>query len=193
MGNSLRDALREAGLVGEERKPKPKPRRSPRGKSATARKRAIDEREIGEEAGAKPAAAPRRVLKENQRRTARFVRDATLVGGSVAENAKKARRRKIQALIESERRNDDRADIAYHFVKGKRIKRIYVTEAQRDALASGGLVIAALEGHHHLLTPAAAGELAELAPQTVITSGVDEGAAEADAEDGPPVPDDISW
>lgn len=185
MGNSLRDALREAGLVGEERTAKS--RRPPGRKPPAGRKRkARTEKDAGE----RPASAARRVLKENQRRTARFVRDATLGGGSVAENARKALRRRIQALIERERRNDDGADIPYHFVKGKRIKRIYVTEAQRDALAAGELVIAALEGNHHLLTSAAAGELAALAPQTVIASGVEDGDG-PDAEH--PVPDDLTW
>ena len=84
---------------------------------------------------AQSAPAARHVLRENRRRTARFVRDQGLVGGSVAENAKKALRRKIEALIEGERRNDEQAEIPYHFVKGKRIKRclLYTSPSPRDA------------------------------------------------------------
>jgi uncharacterized protein YaiL (DUF2058 family) len=129
------------------------------------------------------------VLRENQRRTARFIRDATLGGESAADNAKKALRRKIEALIESERLNDAQAVVPYHFVKGKRIKRIYVTEQQRLQLSSGEIVIAALEGHHHILTTAAAEKLLALAPQTVVCGGAE---ASEDGE-GHPVPDDITW
>jgi uncharacterized protein YaiL (DUF2058 family) len=132
------------------------------------------------------------VLRENRRRTARFVRDSTLSGGSVAENAKKALRRKIQELIKGERLNDGQGAVAYHFVKGKRIKRIYVTQDQHAQLTDGAVVVAALEGNHHLLSQSAAEQLLDLAPQTVLC-----GAAEAPAgdteDDEHPVPDDIMW
>lgn len=184
MGNSLRDELLKAGLVSEERAARPRPGR---GKSRSARKRKSRPRESTAD---QPTAPAPHVLRENQRRTARFVRDPSLGGPSVAESARKALRRKIESLIEAERRNDDQADIPYHFVKGRRIKRVYVTEAQRGELTTGGLVIAALEGNHHLMTPPAADRLLALAPQTVICRGAD--AADGSDEEHP-VPDDITW
>jgi len=130
MGNSLRDALLEVGLVSEKRPEKA--RRPKRGKARAGQQR----KQAPAQSGGEQLPAPsRHVLRENQRRTARFVRDSTLGGGSVAENAKRALRRKIEALITASRLNDGQADVAYHFVKGKRIKRIYVTEAQRAELA----------------------------------------------------------
>lgn len=194
MGNSLRDELLKAGLVSEKR-PK-KPRRSKRGAPEPAKKSKNSPARAGVE---QTAPVSRHVLRENQRRTARFVRDATLGGATVAENAKKALRLKIEKLLESERLNDAQADIAYHFVKGKRIKRIYVTEDQRAKLGSGAIVVAALDGLHHLLTRPAAEQLLTLAPHTVVC-----GAAEGDADNDPsredtgdgdehPVPDDITW
>jgi len=192
MGNSLRDELLKVGLVSEERPGKA--RRSKRRKAEPGNKH-------------KQAATPARsersvatsghVLRENQRRTARFVRDATLSGGSVAENAKKALRRQIQQLIKTERLNDPRAALAYHFVKGKRIKRIYVTEGQHTQLSAGVVVIAALEGNHHLLTRAAAEQLLALAPHGVLCGAAEapaSGATSADVDgDEHPVPDDIMW
>ena len=188
MGNSLRDELLKVGLISEEREGRP--RRSARKKSSPRRKRKPPPAEAP--VGPSTATTSRNVLRENQRRTARFVRDPTL-GGSVTENAKKALRRKIEALVARERRNDDKADIPYHFTKGKRIKRIYVTEAQRRALTDGGLVIAALEGDHHLLTPAAAEQLVSLAPQTVLASGAEAAGEPEPGIDEHPVPDDITW
>lgn len=184
MGNSLRDELLKAGLVSEERAGKT--RRSKRGKAGSAKKRKASPTPQASEVS---AAVPRHVLRENQRRTARFVRDATLGGGSVAESAKKALRRKIQALVERERLNDAQAEVAYHFVKGKRIKRIYVTAEQRAQLGTGAIVVAALDGNHHLLTQAAADELVVLAPHAVVCSGA---SSEVESEEHP-VPDDIVW
>lgn len=189
MGNSLRDELLKVGLVSEERLEKP--RRARRGKQRPANKR---ERTPAQAAEDQSNAAARHVLRENQRRTARFVRDSSLGGGSVAESAKRALRRKIQELLQGERRNHDEAEIPYNFIKGKRIKRVYVTEAQRGELTDGKLVIAALDGNHHLLTPEAARQLFALAPQTVICNGAEGEPGTVDADgDEHPVPDDITW
>jgi uncharacterized protein len=187
MGNSLRDELLKAGLVGQERLEKR--RRPKRGKARPANKREQSSTPPAVEQTSIPAG---HVLRENRRRTARFVRDPTLGGGSVAESARKALRRKIQELVQSERLNDPEAGVAYHFVKGKRIKRIYVTADQRAQLEAGTIVIAALEGNHHLLTRQACEQLLALAPQTVVCGGAEAAGSEADDHEHP-VPDDIRW
>jgi uncharacterized protein YaiL (DUF2058 family) len=184
MGNSLRDELLKAGLVSEERLEKP--RHAKRAKAGPGKKHKASPAPPPSEPS---AAAPRHVLRENQRRTARFVRDSTLGAGSVAESAKKALRRKIQEHVEKERLNDAHADVAYHFIKGKRIKRIYVTQAQRADLGTGAIVVAALDGNHHLMSQSAAAELLALAPHTVVCSGASSGAESEEH----PVPDDIVW
>jgi uncharacterized protein YaiL (DUF2058 family) len=192
MGNSLRDELLKVGLVSEERLEKP--RRPNRGKARPGKKRKESSIRPPIEQTIAPA---RQVLRENQRRTARFVRDATLGGGSVAESAKKALRRKIQELVQTEQLNDAAADVPYHFVKGKRVKRIYVTQDQRAQLTAGSIVIAALEGNHHLLTRSAAERLLSLAPQTVVCGGAEaaggDGSSGGADGDEHPVPDDITW
>jgi uncharacterized protein YaiL (DUF2058 family) len=194
MGNSLRDELLKAGLVSKERPEKP--RRSKRRKAGPGKKRQPAPVQADSEGAAATSA---HVLRENRRRTARFVRDSTLAGGSVAENAKKALRRKIQELIKTERLNDAQAAIAYHFVRGKRIKRIYVTQDQRAQLTAGIMVVAALEGDNHLLTCSAAEQLLSLAPQTVVCGAAEAAANEATSNEGQgegeehPVPDDIVW
>ena len=187
MGNSLRDELLKVGLVSEERLKKKSPR--PKRARAKAAKKGGGPATTAPAAIEKTDASARHVLRENQRRTARFVRDATLGGGTVAENAKRALRQRIQDLIERERVNDAQADVAYHFVKGKRIKRIYVTADQRVQLSSGEIVIAALEGNHHLLSPSAVEALLAMAPQTVVCAGAE---TDQDSEEHP-VPDDVTW
>jgi uncharacterized protein YaiL (DUF2058 family) len=193
MGNSLRDELLKVGLVSQQRRENP--RRSKRAKAGPGKKRkSTPSPSPSPSNGEQSVTSSPHVLRENQRRTARFLRDSTLAGGSLAESAKKALRRKIQELVQSKRLNHSRADVAYNFVKGKRIKRIYVTQAQRAELTAGDIVIAALDGDHHLLPRRAAEELLVLAPQTVICGGAegDGGAGEADG-DQHPVPDDLTW
>jgi uncharacterized protein YaiL (DUF2058 family) len=192
MGNSLRDEFLKVGLVSENRP----------GKSRRPKRRKTGPENKRKQAATQPhseqsAATPGHVLRENQRRTARFVRDGTLSGGSVAENAKKARRRQIQELVKAARLNDPQAALAYHFVKGKRIKRIYVTQGQHGQLTAGEIVIAALEGNNHLLTRPAAEQLLALAPQTVLCGAAEAPAGDATSADVDgdehPVPDDIMW
>ncbi len=192
MGNSLRDELLKVGLVSEQRREKP--RRSKRTRAGPAKKH---KKSPAQSDGEQPVTSSRHVLRENQRRTARFLRDPTLGGGSVAESAKKALRRKIQELVETGRLNHPEADIAYSFVKGKRIKRIYVTEEQRAQLTAGAIVIAALDGDHYLLPLPVAEQLLALAPQTVVCGGAeavggDGSSSEVDGDEHP-VPDDITW
>ena len=190
MGNSLRDELLKAGLAVPE--PRKRARRRKRDDAKTSRRREASSVEapsrIDSAGGSVPGA--KHVLRENQRRTARFIRDASLAGPSVEESAKRALRWRIEALIERERQNDSGANLAYYFVKGKRIKRIYVSEAQRLRLGAGELVIAALEGDHHLMSAAAAEELKALAPQTTLCAPSD---AHAEPGGDHPVPDDITW
>ncbi len=107
MGNSLRDELLKVGLVSEQRREKP--RRSKRARAGSGKKRkSSPARSNGEQS----IASSRHVLRENQRRTARFLRDSTLGGGSLAESAKKALRRKIQELVETGRLTHPEADSA---------------------------------------------------------------------------------
>ena len=189
MGNSLRDELLKVGLVSEQRQEKP--RRSKRARAGSGKKRKSSP---AQSSGEQTITSSPHVLRENQRRTARFLRDSTLGGGSLAESAKKALRRKIRELIQSGRLNHPDADVVYNFVKGKRIKRIYVTQAQRAQLTAGAIVIAALDGDHHLLPRPVAEQLLALAPQTVVCGGA-EGDGRPGEVDGDqhPVPDDISW
>lgn len=189
MGNSLRDELLKVGLVSEQRRQKT--RRPKRTRAESGKKRKSSPLPSNDD---QSITSSRHVLRENQRRTARFLRDSSLAGGSLAESAEKALRRKIQELVQSGRLNHPQADVAYHFVKGKRIKRIYVTQAQRAQLTAGAIVIAALDGDHHLLPRPLAEQLLALAPQTVVCGGV-EGEEHAGDVDGDqhPVPDDVTW
>ena len=107
----------------------------------------------------------------------------------------------MRALLEKRSQNVENGEIPYNFVRGKRVKRLYVDEALRARLVSGELAIAEVYGLHHILDEAALAELLELLPETFVHRHGDEGTEDAQAPtedvqddyDGFEVPDDIVW
>ena len=189
MGNSLRDELLKVGLVTEGQLKET--RRSP---DRTAKRKRKKTRSPTPRADQESPAPANHSLRVNKLRTARFARDPSLDADSASDNAKRALKQKIRELVESQRLNDTQAEIAYNF-----IKRMYVTEAQRELLAKGELAIAAVEGNHYLLRNGAADALLALAPQSFVFRGVEGGdgtsrggSSNAEWKDYP-VPDDLKW
>ncbi|MDX1433848.1 MAG: DUF2058 family protein [Gammaproteobacteria bacterium] len=205
----MRDELLKVGLVSEEqarnasRKKHTGPARDERrgaGRKKPRRARGGDGAKRARAANASPSAsaaadAPaqsRHGLRENQRRTARIARDAGLAASAGVQSANQARRAQIARLLEEHALKSEQQDIPYHFIRGKRIKRIYVSAEQRAALVAGEIVVVALEGSHYLLATDAAQQLLEIAPNAFVASVSTE--AELRGEEGEfPVPDDITW
>ncbi len=110
---------------------------------------------------------------------------------------KKRLRQRVRALLEKRSQNVENGEIPYNFVRGKRVKRLYVDEALRARLVSGELAIAEVYGLHHILDEPALAELRELLPETFVHRHGDEAAPAAedaqDDYDGFDVPDDIVW
>jgi len=196
LANSLQDALRGAGLVApEEEKRARRKRRRPR--DPEARRRSPPEPSPqAADTSATPAAAP--ALSAAQARSLRsrsqaIARDPWL-SGTLKERAR--REEKERALLErarSARLDDPEATRPFHFTRGRRIKRILVTEAQHRALLAGEIVVAGLKGEHLLLPSALAMELKEERPDTFVHRVTDD-AAEADADDpAHAIPDDLVW
>ena len=111
---------------------------------------------------------------------------------------KKRLRQRVRGLLEQRALNVDNGEIPYNFVRGKRVKRLYVDEGLRGRLVSGELVIAEVYGLHHILDGAGLAALLELLPETFVHRHGDD-AGESGAEDaasdyqGFEVPDDIVW
>lgn len=112
--------------------------------------------------------------------------------------AERALRDRVHGLITDRAESREQGETPYHFVKGSRIKRIYVTEAQRDRLASGELAVAAMKGRHYLVPMSVAEEIRGLIPAYFVAMG----ASHTPAGDGSDideeyaefqVPDDLTW
>ena len=196
MANSLQDALRGAGLISPEEE-KRKRRKRPRRRVPEARRRRPPEPSPpAADTSATPAALP--ALSSVQARSLRsrsqaIARDPRLSGTLEARARREEEARARLEKARSARLDDPEATRPFHFTRGRRIKRILVTEAQHRALLAGEIAIVGLEGEHLLLPSALATELAEERPDTFVHQVRDDGAGADDDESAHAVPDDLVW
>ena len=126
-------------------------------------------------------------------RSQAIARDPWLSGTLKARARREEKERALLERARSARLDDPQAARPFHFTRGRRIKRILVTEAQHRALLAGEIVVVGLKGEHLLLPSALAMELKEERPDTFVHRVTDD-AAEADADDSAhAVPDDLVW
>ena len=83
----------------------------------------------------------------------------------------------------------------FHFPRGVRVKRLYVSGDQRRRLANGGLAIVGFRGRHHLVPRAAGERVRALRPEVFVFIASDEDGAGAAEEgyEGYEVPDELVW
>jgi len=113
-----------------------------------------------------------------------------------AERLQKALLAQVSDLIQRHHVNDIKADIAYHFLEGKIVKKIFVNAKQQNQLSNGDLAITVLDDSHYIVPVPIAEKILERLPEVVVhlnkneekASDVDE-QAYADY----PVPDDLMW
>ncbi|HAR59000.1 MAG TPA: DUF2058 domain-containing protein, partial [Alcanivorax sp.] len=86
-----------------------------------------------------------------------------------------------------------RGEVAYQFVQDKKIKKLHVTEPQRDQLARGQIAIVAL-GEGHELVPTTVAEKIRQRDEAAVVLLNDRNVQD---EDDPyadyPIPDDLMW
>ncbi|MEQ8857954.1 MAG: DUF2058 domain-containing protein [Pseudomonadales bacterium] len=193
MAGSLKDQLLKAGLVTPDRARK-------------IEREARAEKNAKRQGKGKPKEKPPEptALTEAQQRARalnaeKAERDRAQMR-AIADKAKeKAQRAEIkQIILQNDQRvktqSDD--DVAYNFVHGKRVKRIYVPPAQRDQISSGSLVIVNNDGQYHLLSKKAAEKVRARDPKRIIVAH--DGAKPEPGSDDEyyarfQVPDDLDW
>ena len=166
MSESLRSQLLKAGLgKAEPEKDAPKAKKRGKGEARPAAPGAP-------EAPSTPAAAaakPRRKSALSQ---------------TLREQAK--------LIIEQRRLPRDQGDCAYHFVDGKKVRKLYVTAAQRDRLASGEMVLVRHGAGFEVVEARVAEKIMTLDPRLCLPRPGR--AEEADPEYADhPIPDDLDW
>lgn len=196
MAGTLKDQLIKAGLVSPDRakkiereaKAEKQAQRQSKGTGGGPKRPA--EATVADEARAR-AQKQRREKAERDRALARAAND------KAAEKALRAEIRQI--ILQNDQRvktmSDD--DVAYNFLHGKRVKRIYVPKEQRDQIVSGALVIVNNDGNYHLLTKEAAEKVRARDPKRIIVANDGAKAPEPGSDDEYyakfKVPDDLDW
>lgn len=196
MAGSLKDQLIQAGLVSADRARKIE--RQARAEKHGRRKARSKPGTQGPEPADPPVVdeARQRALELQREKAERDRALSRAVADKAAENARRAEIKQIilQHDQRSKTMSDD--DVAYNFVHGKRVKRIYVPKAQRDQLVSGSLVIVNNDGIYHLLPKKAAEKVRARDPKRIIVAN-DRAKPEPEAEDEYyaqfKVPDDLDW
>ncbi|MFB9887443.1 DUF2058 domain-containing protein [Balneatrix alpica] len=130
-----------------------------------------------------------------QERLAKQAKDRELNQQQAQEKQRRAAEAEVRQLIEQHQQNIPKeAEIAYNFVHGTKVKRLYVTPALQDQLARGQLQIVVADKGYRLVSAAIAERIAERLPERAIANQRQE--EDNHAEDPYAdfvVPDDLMW
>ena len=136
-----------------------------------------------------------------KKRAEKAARDKALSQQRNEKSQAKALQAQIKQLIlQNDQRtkvNDDEA-VPYNFVHGKKIKKIFVTKPQLEALSNGRLFVVNNNGLYHFVDEKVAKQIEQRDPKRIIVAHKDE---EKPVEPGSDeefyakfeVPDDLDW
>ncbi|WP_377703145.1 DUF2058 domain-containing protein [Pseudoduganella sp. UC29_71] len=176
---SLADQLLKAGLVDKKKVKVVQQDKS---------KQKKDERRSGTES----VDEARLAALEIQRKQAERARELNAQRDAAA--AQKAIQAQIAQMVQQNRQNKGKGDVAYNFTHGTKIERIYVSPEVQAHLIAGRLVIVCLNGTVELVPRVIADKIAERDESIVVR--VKQSSTEVD-EDDPyaafKIPDDLMW
>ena len=164
MSESLRSQLLKAGLgkAPDPKASKPKPKSKPKGADA---KGALAKADQGK--GGQPKARRKSALAQTLREQAKLI-------------------------IEQRRLPRGQGSCAYHFLDGKKVRKLYVTEAQRDGLAAGARVLVRHGAGFEVIEEKVAEKIRELDDRLVLPKPQAPGEMDPAYGDHP-IPDDLDW
>lgn len=212
MARSLRDELLKAGLVTSEQASRAE--RGSRALSKPARNRAGGKRHgnTRHRAARSVSGGEPREGRADAAGSSRAVRPAS--GGEPRESSGrrspvpvpppspdpeervKQLNLEIRRLLDTEAEKvEAETDMPFHFPRGDRLKRLYVSEDQRRRLVAGELAVVGFRGRHHLVPRPAGERVRELRPEVfVFIAAGDDGANEVEeGYEGYEVPDELMW
>jgi len=180
MGNSLFDQLNKTGLVDKNKAKQAKKTKYQQAKKKKGKQvKTLSESEVRARQAQAESAQRDRELNQQQK----------------LADEKKAVAAQIRQLIEMNRVDVEEAEVAFNFVDGKNVQRIFVTEKLQEQLVRGRLAIVKL-GSDYNLVPAGVAEKIRLRDGSYVkhfdVSGLDE-TDKADPYAEFKVPDDLMW
>ncbi len=178
MGNSLQDQLLKAGLVDAQQ---------------TKQVRA-SKRKHNKQVGGKRQSDAEGRRRAQQAAAEKAQRDSELNRQHREEARRKAEVNELRQLIHAHRIPRGDGDIAYSFLDGSSIKRIYVTAEQQRKLAQGNLAIVRQDTGFELVLPEIAERiLARDKCLVVLLNKSGDNDSEDDDYADHKIPDDLMW
>lgn len=178
MSTSLQEQLLKAGLVSEKQVKQVKKDKRKSAKQKKHHKEPVDlAKQAAEQAQKEKAERDRKLNEERNQR-----------------NERRAIVAQIRQLIDANRVARQNGEVPYNFVDDKKVKKLYVTEAQHQQLSSGQLAIISFQKAYELVPAAAAQKIAERDKKCVV-SLVDKSAIQAEEDEYADykIPDDLMW
>jgi uncharacterized protein YaiL (DUF2058 family) len=177
VGRSLQDQLLKAGLVDEQqlkqaRSSKRKKAKQGGGKSKTEE----DDRRRAQQAAVEKARRDRELNLQHQE-----------------EAKRKAEANELRQLIHTNRIPRGEGDVAYSFLDGGNVKRIYVTTDQQRKLANGSLAVVRQDTGYELVLAEIAERIRARDASLIVVQNKPEDDDEGDAYSDYKVPDDLMW
>lgn len=200
MSNSLQDQLIKAGLATRAQAEKAQKQKRAEERAQRRPKKSANQRDADS-----PTRKPKVADKARQLNQQKAEANKKANKGHQDKYAERALRAEIRQLVkENDVREKSPGDdaVAYNFVHGKRIKRLYVTPSERDKLSNGHLIVINNDGVYHFVTPEVAAKIEKRDPKRIIVAHgkqeTDDPATRAKTEDDEyyakfQVPDDLDW
>lgn len=180
MGNTLFDQLKKSGLIDEKKanKVKQEKHRQTKQQKGKRSKQQSKSQLLAQKAQAEKVARDRELNEQRKR---------------VAEQ--KSVNAQIKQLIMKNRIEAGDGEIAFNFIDGKTVHRLYVTDRQQDQLARGRLAIVKLKNSYEVV-PAEVAEKIKLRDPSYIIQCTTPSSTQSGGDDPyaeHPVPDDLMW
>jgi len=197
MARSLRDELLRAGLVTSEQAARAE--RGPRQRSKPVATRAKGKSQGGSRSRPARSASRHRYRDPPAPVQSAPVQPAPVPAEASSTDPDEHVRRlniEIRRILDTEaEKAEPEGDAPFHFARGERLKRLYVSEAQRRRLSAGELAIVGFRGRHHLVPRPAGERVRELRPEVFVFIATDGTEADAEVEgyEGYKVPDELVW
>ena len=178
MANSLQDQLLKLGLVDQQK----------------LRQNKQEQRKQAKQNPGKPGPAEERRRQVQQEQVEKAERDRQLNRQRQEEAERQATAAQVRQLIEGARLPKGDGDVAYNFVDGSKVRRVYVNPAVHRQLTDGSAAIAKLRGKYEIVPRDVAEKIRERNPAYLVTAAeVATSEAVDDAYAKFQVPDDLMW
>ncbi|MGK0221873.1 MAG: hypothetical protein ACI9ON_001110 [Limisphaerales bacterium] len=198
MSSSLRDQLVKAGLATSSQAKKAERRNNAEkiAQTRTPKKKKEGDSDVRQ--------APSVLAKSRKLNSEKAQRDKTLAKQRNEKSAQKALRAEIrQMVVQHDKRTKvtDANAVAYNFVHGKKIKKIYVSREEQAQLSRGELVVINNDGVYHFVLPDIAKKIETRDPKRIIVAHDSKKPSNGDQAPSADdeyyaqfeVPDDLDW